>query len=145
MLAVFAYAALDLLRWSFLAQAFPLGVAVAALAGALFVVAMIFRGPRAGAIVFDTEAQPAPGMASMGHYFLWLAGLLAVSALVGFVLGLAAFFAAFLHFKARAPVGRNALLTASAVLFLAAMSYLFVLDFPRGLLQELVEMPWPLR
>jgi hypothetical protein len=145
MLAVFAYAALDLLRWSFLAQAFPLGVAVAALAGALFVVAMIFRGPRAGAIVFDTEAQPAPGMASMGHYFLWLAGLLAVSALVGFVLGLAAFFAAFLHFKARAPVGRNALLTASAVLFLAAMSYLFVLDFPHGLLQELVEMPWPLR
>ncbi|HEX6320030.1 MAG TPA: tripartite tricarboxylate transporter permease [Burkholderiales bacterium] len=145
MLAVFAYAALDLLRWSFLAQAFPLGVAVAALAGALFVVAMIFRGPRAGAIVFDTEAQPAPGIASMGHYFLWLAGLLAVSALVGFVLGLAAFFAAFLHFKARAPVGRNALLTASAVLFLAAMSYLFVLDFPRGLLQELVEMPWPLR
>jgi hypothetical protein len=25
------------------------------------------------------------------------------------------------------------------------MSYLFVLDFPRGLLQELVELPWPLR
>jgi hypothetical protein len=25
------------------------------------------------------------------------------------------------------------------------MSHLFVLDFPRGLLQELVEMPWPLR
>jgi hypothetical protein len=61
------------------------------------------------------------------------------------VLGLALFFAAFLHFKARAPVLRNAMLTASAVLFLAAMSYIFVLDFPRGLLQELVEMPWPLR
>jgi len=25
------------------------------------------------------------------------------------------------------------------------MSLIFVLDFPRGLLQELVEMPWPLR
>ena len=55
------------------------------------------------------------------------------------------FFAAFLRVKARAPVVRNALLTASAVLFLAAMSYIFVLDFPRGLLQELVDMPWPLR
>lgn len=145
MLGLFAYAVFDLLRWSFLAQAFPLGVASAALAGALFVVAMIFRGPRGGAIVFDTEAQPAPGVASTGRYFLWLAGLLAVSALVGFVLGLAAFFAAFLHFEARASAGRNALLTASAVLFLAAMSYIFVLDFPRGLLQELVDMPWPLR
>jgi putative tricarboxylic transport membrane protein len=143
MVAVFAYAVLDLLRWSFLAQAFPLAVAIMALVGALFVVAIVFRGPRASAVIFDTEAQTTPGMASMGHYFAWLAGLLAVSALVGFVIGLAVFFAAFLHFKARAPVGRNALLTASAVLFLAAMSYIFVLDFPRGLLQELVEMPWP--
>jgi hypothetical protein len=84
-------------------------------------------------------------MASMSHYFLWLAGLLAASALAGFVIGLALFFAAFLHFKARAPLRRNAVLTASAVLFLAAMSYIFVLDFPRGLLQELVDMPWPLR
>ena len=106
---------------------------------------MIVRGPRGGAIVFDTEAQAPPGVSSMGHYFLWLAGLLAASALFGFMIGLALFFAAFLHFKARAPAARNALLTASAVAFLAAMSYLFVLDFPRGLLQELVEMPWPLR
>ena len=65
--------------------------------------------------------------------------------LFGFLIGLALFFAAFLHLEARAPTARNAVLTASAVLFLAAMSYSFVLDFPRGLLQELVEMPWPLR
>ncbi|MGH8732594.1 MAG: tripartite tricarboxylate transporter permease, partial [Burkholderiales bacterium] len=145
MVAVFVYAAWDSLRWSFLAKAFPLGIALVALAGALFVVAMIGAGPRGGAIVFDTEAQTPPGMTSMGHYFLWLAGLLAVSALLGFVLGLALFFAAFLHFKARSPAGRNVILTASAVVFLAAMSHIFVLDFPRGLLQELVEMPWPLR
>jgi TctA family transporter len=145
MVAVFAYAVFDLLRWSFLAKAFPLGVAIVGLAGALLVAAMIFKGPRASPVIFDTEAQPAPGMASMSHYFLWLAGLLAASALAGFVIGLALFFAAFLHFKARAPLRRNAVLTASAVLFLAAMSYIFVLDFPRGLLQELVDMPWPLR
>jgi TctA family transporter len=145
MVAVFSYAVWDVLRWSFLTRAFPLGIAIIALAGALFVAVVVFRGPRASAIVFDTEAEATPGMVSMGHYFLWLAGLLAASALVGFVLGLALFFAAFLHFKARAPAGRNALLTASAVAFLAAMSYIFVLDFPRGLLQELVEMPWPLR
>lgn len=144
MVAAFAYAAWDLLRWSFLAKAFPLGVALLALAGALFVVVAIACGARDSRVVFDAEAQPAAGRTPMGHYFLWFAGLLAVSALLGFVLGLALFFAAFLHFKARAPVARNALLTASAVLFLAAMSYIFVLDFPRGLLQDLVEMPWPL-
>ncbi len=142
--AAFGYAVWDLLRWSFLAKAFPLGVAVVALAGALFVVAAIARGARESRVIFDTEVQPAPGVAPMSHYFLWLAGLLVASALFGFVIGLALFFATFLHFKARAPLVRNALLTASAVLFLAAMSYIFVLDFPRGLLQERVEMPWPL-
>ena len=143
LIALFAYAIWDSLRWTALAKSFPLGIAIPALAGALLVAAMILRGR--GAVSFDTEAEPQPGMTPMGHYLLWLAGLLAASALVGFVLGLALFFAAFLHFKARAPAWRNALLTASAVAFLAAMSYVFVLDFPRGLLQELVEMPWPLR
>jgi hypothetical protein len=143
MAAAFAYAVLDLLRTSFLAQAFPMAIALLGLAGTLFVVFGVHR--RADALVFDTEAEPPPGMTSLGHYFLWLGGLLAASALAGFVIGLALFFAAFLHFKARAPLWRNAILTASAVLFLAAMSYLFVLDFPRGLLQELVDMPWPLR
>jgi putative tricarboxylic transport membrane protein len=143
--ALFAYAVLDLQRWSFLSKAFPLGVAVAALAAAVFVAAVIWRGSRASAVIFDTEAETAAGVAPLGRYLLWIAALLAASGLAGFVIGLALFFAAFLHVEARAPIARNALLTASAVLFLAAMSHLFVLDFPRGLLQELVEMPWPLR
>ena len=143
--AAFAYAALELARWSFLAKALPLAVAGAGLGGTLFLAAALARGPRESRVVFDTEAQPPPGMSPMGHYFLWLAGLLAASAAAGFVIGLGLFFAAFLHFKARAPLWRNALLTGAALLFLAAMSYVFVLDFPRGLLQELVDMPWPFR
>lgn len=145
MTALFAYAVLDLQRWSFLAKAFPLGVAVAALPVALFVAAVICRGSRASAVIFDTEAETTPGVTALGRYLLWIAALLAASGLAGFVIGLALFFAAFLHLEARAPIARNALLTASAVLFLTAMSHIFVLDFPRGLLQELVEMPWPLR
>ena len=145
MTALFAYAVLDLQRWSFLAKAFPLGVAVAALPVALFVAAVICRGSRASAVIFDTEAETTPGVTALGRYLLWIAALLAASGLAGFVIGLALFFAAFLHLEARAPIARNALLTASAVLFLTAMSHVFVLDFPRGLLQELVEMPWPLR
>ncbi|MBI1942944.1 MAG: tripartite tricarboxylate transporter permease [Betaproteobacteria bacterium] len=145
MVAVFAYAVVDLLRWSFLAKAFPLGIALIALAGAVLVAAVILRGPSTSLMVFDTEADTAPGTASLARYLLWLAGLLGASGLFGFVIGLALFFAAFLHFEARSPLARNGLLTASAVAFLAAMSYTFVLDFPRGLLQQVVEMPWPLR
>jgi putative tricarboxylic transport membrane protein len=141
---LFGYAVLDLQRWSFLAKALPLGVAVPALVAALFVAAVVWRGPRASTLIFDTEAGTVAG-AALGRYLLWIAALLAASGLAGFVIGLALFFATFLHLEARAPIARNALLTAAAVVFLAAMSHLFVLDFPRGLLQELVEMPWPLR
>ncbi len=143
--AAFAYAVYDSLKWSLLAQIFPLGISLAALAGALVVVAIILRGPRDSSVIFDTEVDMPPGVEPMEHYLAWLAGLMVASALVGFVIGLALFFAAFLHVKAHAPAARNTLLTASAVLFLAAMSYIFVLDFPSGLLQDLVEMPWPFR
>lgn len=141
--AGFAYAAVDLLRWSFLAQALPLGVAALGLAGTLLAVGILLAAPAGNALVFDTEAQPREGTSGVGRYLAWLAGLLALGALLGFVIGLAIFFVAFLHLEARAPAWRNALLTASAVAFLAAMSYIFVLDFPRGLLQQIVTLPWP--
>jgi TctA family transporter len=141
MAAVFAYAVWDLSRWSFLARGLPLAVAILALAGTSFAGWRVLKG--AGVLVFDTEAEPSPNVAPAGRDLAWLAGLLALSGLLGFVIGLAAFFAAFLHREARAPWWRNSLLTACALGFLAAMSHIFVLDFPRGLLQELFALPWP--
>jgi TctA family transporter len=145
MVAVFSYAVWDLLRWSFLARGLPLAVALAALAGAVYVVAAIVRKRGAARLVFDTEAAADPRMAPAGRYVAWLAAFLGASALFGFLIGLAMFFAAFLRLEARAPAWRNALLTASAIAVLVAMSYVFVLDFPGGLLQQKVSMPWPLR
>lgn len=141
----FAYGIYDSLSQSYLAQIFPLGVSLSALAGTLIVIALVLWGPRTSAVVFDTEAETPAGMLSMEHYLAWLAGLIAVSAVVGFLIGLGLFFLVFLHVKARAPVWRNLVLTGSAMAFLIAMSYVFVLDFPGGLLQQLVEMPWPFR
>jgi TctA family transporter len=141
----FAYGIYDSLGQSYLAQIFPLGLSIAALAGTLVVVALVLWGPAGNAEVFDTEADVPPGMLSMEHYIVWFLGLMAVSALVGFLIGLGLFFLVFLHVKARAPLWRNLVLTGSAMAFLIVMSYVFVLDFPGGLLQELVEMPWPFR
>ena len=139
-----AYAVNNALGQSFLAQVFPLGISVPSLLGMLGVIAIIASGKQ-HAVVFDTEAGVNDGRQSMEYHLLWLVGLMVVSAVVGFVIAVAIFFALFLRVNARAPLGRNAILTASAVLFLAAMSYVFVLDFPRGYLQDAVEMPWPLR
>jgi TctA family transporter len=143
--AMLAYAVHDALGQSFLALVFPLSVSVPSLAAMLGVMAMIAFSRQQHAVVFDTEAGVADGRHSIEYYLLWLAGLMLVSAVVGFVIAIAIFFALFQWVNASAPLGRNAILTASAVLFLAAMSYVFVLDFPRGYLQEAVEMPWPFR
>jgi TctA family transporter len=142
--AISAYAVYDSAKQSYLAKIFPLSVALAALVGSIIVIGIILRG-REVPEIFDTEADPPPGMHSMEHYLAWLAGLIAVSAVTGFLIGLGLFFLVFLHVKARAPIWRNLLLTSAAMAFLIVMAYVFTLDFPGGLLQDYVEMPWPFR
>jgi TctA family transporter len=139
--ALFAYAVLDSLQWSFLGRVFPLAVAAPSLAAALAVATLIAGGR---GLAFDTEAG-ADTPRTAERYLAWMLALMAASALAGFVIAMAVFFAAFLPIEARASAGRSAVLAASAVLFLAAMSHVFVLDFPRGLLQDAVELPWPIR
>jgi putative tricarboxylic transport membrane protein len=141
----FSYGIYDSFRHSHLAQIFPLGLSIASLAGALVVFALMKWGPTTGTVVFDTEADTPADMEAIEHYLGWILGLLLISAVTGFLIGLGIFFLVFLHFKARAPFGRNILLSACAMLFLVAMSYIFVMDFPGGLLQSYVDMPWPFR
>lgn len=129
---------------SFLAQVSPLGASIPLLVGMLGVISIIATG-RQDAFVFDTEAGVSDGRLSIEYYPLWLAGLMVISAVVGFVTAAAIFFALFVRVNASAPLGRTAIFTASAVLFLALMSYVFVLDFPVAYLHEAVEMPWPFR
>ncbi|BBK35158.1 membrane protein [Allostella sp. ATCC 35155] len=141
--AAFAYALQQSLGWSFLGQVFPLGVAAPALAGMVAVLAILVFA-RKHPVLFDTEDMIHRHPRTMEHYLAWLAGLFAVSAIVGFLIGLAMFFVAFLAVEARAPARRILTLTAAATAFLVGMAWLFVLDFPRGLLQEAVRLPWPI-
>jgi hypothetical protein len=45
--------------------------------------------------------------------------------------------------KANVAWPRAALAASGAVLVLSAMSHFLVLDYPEGILQRLVAMPWP--
>ena len=46
--------------------------------------------------------------------------------------------------KARASWLRTFILTAAAVGGITALARFMVLDFPRGLLQNIVDLPWPI-
>jgi hypothetical protein len=92
----------------------------------------------------DTENR-AEDSRSSEYYLLWLTGMLVVSALVGFVLGSAAFIYAFLRVHARSTHVVCLAYTATFVLLLGAMSHFLVLYYPQGLLQDYVTLPWPLQ
>jgi hypothetical protein len=59
------------------------------------------------------------------------------------VLGVFVFIAVSLRVKAQIPWVKAALAAVGAVAALSLLSHILVLDYPGGVLQHLVEMPWP--
>ncbi len=74
----------------------------------------------------------------------WFAGLLLATSLVGFILALAGFLVLFFHFRAQVTPFKTMLLSVSGVIFMCWMAWLLNRDFPPGLLQHYVALPWPL-
>jgi TctA family transporter len=143
--ACVGYAAYDAAQRTFLAQVFPLAVASITLA-LLAAAALLSTKPRPSYVYYDSERQwdgnerPARGEL---HFQGWMLGLLAAAAMFGFVLGVFAYIIAFLRVKAQVAWHWAVTGACCAVGVLAVLSHFLVLHYPRGLLQMLVEMPWP--
>ena len=75
----------------------------------------------------------------------WIGGLVAGTALVGFYLAMIGFFLAFLRLRANAGWTKTLIMTVSAAVFILGLAYMLSLDFPAGLLQSAVDLPWPIR
>ena len=65
--------------------------------------------------------------------------------IIGFFLAMIAFFVIFLRVRANASWTRTVILTAAATLFIGFLAGALNLNFPSGWLQEVVDLPWPLR
>ena len=76
---------------------------------------------------------------------MWLLGMLGVSALVGFVLGIGTFIYVFVRFKARMSHFACVLSAGAFVLLLGALSNFMTLKYPEGILQDYITLPWPLQ
>ncbi len=143
-MALFAAVLADALRQSFLGGIFPALVAgTMLLLGLPVVLGLAFgRNPN---LLHDAEAKPDPGQGGFWTYLGWFAALVALSGLIGFFLANVVFFLAFLRRAARCGWGTTLGLTAIACVILLVAADMLVLDFPRGLLQSVVDLPWPLR
>ena len=70
--------------------------------------------------------------------------MMGIAAITGFVIAVAVFLYAFLRGKAHLAHWRCLLGAASFVALLAIMSHFLTLEYPRGLLQSYINLPWPL-
>ncbi|MEM1049550.1 MAG: tripartite tricarboxylate transporter permease [Pseudomonadota bacterium] len=126
-------------------KVFPVTVAGLSLVGVLaLMVQMAFR-PASDRVFMDNEARGEDAEAPHGLWAMlgWFVLLLLLTAIFGFILALALFFLTFLRIRARLDWPMTGILTAGGLGALLFMAFMLNRDFPPGLLQEFVELPWP--
>lgn len=124
---------------------FPLFIGGVSILGAsILLVQMAFRsGPHP--LFADSEvADKATLPRSLGATLAWFLALLVLTMLVGFILALAVFLFTFIHFRAGRSLLFSAVYTVCGIGFMMFMASMLNRDFPAGLLQSLVKLPWPL-
>ncbi|MCA0962366.1 tripartite tricarboxylate transporter permease [Salipiger bermudensis] len=111
----------------------------------ILLVQMILR-PEGNTIFADKEASGEDADAPYGLWgtLAWFASLIAATYFVGFILALAGFLVVFLRVRAQAPWPKTLILTACGLALMCVMAGALNRDFPPGLLQDAVDLPWPL-
>ncbi len=126
-------------------RVFPRFVSGVAIVCCLILLVQMMIRPETHALFADREASDAESNAhGLWSTLAWFSGLLILTALLGFILALAIFLFAFIKFRAGKSFGFAALYTAAGIGFMCLMAGILNRDFPPGLLQSYVDLPWPL-
>lgn len=127
-------------------KVFPLTVGIATLIGCVVLLMRMRAAPEGHALFADNEQGGEDAEAPHGLWSTlgWFAALLAMSALFGFVIALAIFLVAFFRLRAQVSWARTLVLSAAGIALICVLAGTLGRDFPPGLLQEVVDLPWPL-
>ncbi|CCQ72551.1 Conserved membrane protein of unknown function [Magnetospira sp. QH-2] len=125
---------------------FPLFVATVGLICCVSMLVSMMRKPETDIIFADNEVVVAADSTDHGLWstLAWFGLLLILSSLVGFILALLVFLAVFMRFRAGLSWAMAGVYTAAGIAFMCTMAWLLNRDFPPGLLQNTVDLPWPL-
>jgi putative tricarboxylic transport membrane protein len=101
--------------------------------------------PETDTIFADREMDGDDASATHGLWptLAWFAALLLLTSLLGFILALAIFLFTFMKYRAGVSNVFAAGYTAAGIAFMCGMAGLLNRDFPPGLLQSYVDLPWP--
>lgn len=126
---------------------FPLAVGTVTLIACLALLWRMRVKPESDDVFVDLEAAGEDATAPHGLWptLAWFVALLVLSGLFGFILALTVFFLVF--YRARAHLGWLATLafTAGGLAFILFLASVLGRDFPPGLLQSYIHLPWPFR
>ncbi len=143
-LAVGCYALYDAMQVSELAKIFPFGISVILILLALLVTINLLKYRETSSANYDSEAHTVKNRESAYVYIAWLGGIIFGCYLIGYVLSTFLFFAFFLKINAKLSWFKSISTGFVAVMFISTLAYLMVLDLPLGVLQDAVELPWPI-
>ena len=127
-------------------RVFPMFVGGVCLVGCAILIIRMMLKPETDTIFADREqhGEDAEATHSLWSTLAWFAGLLLLTSLFGFILALGIFLFAFMRVRAGVNTAFSAIYTGAGIAFMLGMAWLLNRDFPPGLLQEYVDLPWPL-
>lgn len=125
----------------------PLFVGGFSLACCLILLVQMMRRSEGDSIFADKEVAGEDADAPYGLWstLAWFGGLIVATWFVGFIIALVGFLVAFFRVRAGAGWGKTLILTACGIGFMCIMAGALNRDFPPGLLQGAVDLPWPLK
>jgi TctA family transporter len=140
------YALYDMSHMAFLGIVFPMAVGFITLALMIAIAVVFFRTKPSYALYDKEDASAGDGRPPYSelHVQGWILALLAAIATLGFILGVFLYVAVFLRVKAQVKWSSAILSALGAVALFAGLGHLLVLDYPEGLLQYWVDLPWPI-
>ncbi len=125
----------------------PLVIGSISLLCCVILMIQMMRAPEGHTLFADRELAGEDANATYGLWptLAWFGFLVLMTGLVGFILALVVFLLSFFRLRAGTPWPKTLLLTVCGIAFMCFMASTLNRDFPPGLLQSYVDLPWPLR
>ena len=123
---------------------FPVVISTFTFACLLGLLILMALKPENDLIFADRELEIDNSQHSFWRTLGWFAGLLILTSLTGFIIALSVFLLCYFLIRARESLSKSLIYSLSGLGFMLFMGWLLNRDFPPGLLQEFVNLPWPL-